>query len=98
MEILNFNQTDTIYICMKAYILTRMTNSSEFFYKYFKILPKNFNDFPYFFSKTELNLLKNTFFYEDIKLNFKAATDALWMNNDLCCYKTDDVFNILKAS
>ena len=72
MEILDFNQSDTIYICMKAYILTRMTNSSEFFYKYFKILPKNFNDFPYFFSKTELNLLKNTFFYEDIKLNFKA--------------------------
>jgi len=33
-----------------------------------------------------------------VKLNFKAATDALWMNNDLCCYKTEDVFNILKAS
>ena len=33
-----------------------------------------------------------------IKLDNIAASDAKWMNHDLCCHNTDDVFYILKAS
>lgn len=33
-----------------------------------------------------------------VKLDGIAASDAKWMNHDLCCHNADDVFYILKAS
>ena len=86
-------------MCLKVYILTRIANSDDFFNKYFKILPKNFHNFPYFYSKSDLKLLKNSFFLEDLKVNFKSETlDYINLIEQFPSLKKFDKYEFLKIS
>lgn len=98
-EKLEYNDIDTLYVCLKTYILLRKENPEELFYKYFKFLPKNLEHFPLFYNKTELNLLKSSFFTEDLKNYLKSDFQDFNKLSELFPeLKKFDKYDYIKAS
>ena len=50
----------------KLLLLTFNYWKSEKFKKYFNIIPKEFNDFPIYWSEEKIESIKNTFIYKEI--------------------------------
>lgn len=53
--------------CMATYMCSELKNQNNFFKAYFDFLPNDFQNYPAFFTKTELNLIKGSTLMEKRK-------------------------------
>ena len=79
----SLDEYEKVYFCLTLFILTKSKNKNDFFYPFLKSFPKNFNEYPLFYNREELNLLKNSVFFNNL-LNIKKEKkrDFLLLNKN----------------